>query len=60
MSEFTPEFRVLQHIVMPDHIHFLLFVTSMLEMPLGKYMAMFKAKIRRYYRGVGGGDVSVF
>lgn len=60
MSEFAPEFRVLQHIVMPDHIHFLLFVTSMLEMPLGKYMAMFKAKIRRYYRGAGGADVSVF
>lgn len=35
--------RILNSIVMPDHIHFELFVTERTEMPLGSMMAAFKS-----------------
>lgn len=47
---FNPLIRVLQYVVMPDHIHLLLFVTGTLERPLGRYMGMFKVKTGQRYR----------
>lgn len=46
----NPSIRVLKYIVMPDHIHMLLFVTYSLERPLGRYMGMFKVKIGQQFR----------
>lgn len=38
-----PSLRILRSIVMPDHVHFELFVTERTEMPLGSLIAVFKA-----------------
>lgn len=46
----NPSIRVLKYIVMPDHIHMLLFVTYSLERPLGRYMGMFKVKTGQQFR----------
>lgn len=50
MPEFSPLIKVLQYMIMPDHIHLLIFVTSRLERPLGRYMGMFKVKVGQMYR----------
>lgn len=42
IHEINPNLKVIRKVIMPDHIHFLLYVSGKLEMPLGKYIAKFK------------------
>lgn len=44
-----PALRLLQYVIMPDHIHFLLFVTVRTEMALGNYIGIMKAQVNREY-----------
>lgn len=37
-----PYIRLLQYVIMPDHLHLLVHVTTRLPMPLGNYIAAFK------------------
>lgn len=45
-------FRVLQFSIMPDHVHILLFVQSILEESLGKYIARFKIGVNQRAGGI--------
>lgn len=45
-----PELRILCWRIMPDHIHFELFVTRPTDLPLGSMMASFKASCTTAYR----------
>lgn len=45
-----PVLRLLRYIVMPDHIHFEVFVTKKTEMPLGLMIAAFKSSCTKRYR----------
>lgn len=47
ISDLHSAFRLLQYIVMPDHVHFILFVGSPLEEPLGTYIARLKVAINQ-------------
>lgn len=60
IPEFNPKLRVLQYIIMPDHIHLLVFATEMLELPLGNYIGMFKVTVGQNYRDGYGGRTPVF
>ena len=42
--------RILNRIVMPDHIHFEIFVTERTELPLGSMLASFKSACTNRYR----------
>ena len=39
-STLSPRLRVLQYVIMPDHIHFILFVTDYIERAIGSYIGM--------------------
>ncbi|MBD5219743.1 MAG: hypothetical protein HDS72_05830 [Bacteroidales bacterium] len=52
--------RVLQYVIMPDHIHLLLFVTAPVPRHLGSYIGMFKVKIGQEFRLLTGVDSPVF
>ncbi len=45
-----PALRILQSVVMPDHIHFELFVTEKTEEALGSMIAAFKSQCTKQYR----------
>lgn len=42
MGEIEPAAKIIQYVLMPDHIHFLLFVQEPTTNPLGKTIARFK------------------
>ena len=48
-----PQVRVLGRQLMPDHLHFILFVTEKLPVPLGKIVNGFKTGCRKAMREVG-------
>lgn len=43
-SYLCPALRVLQYVIMPDHIHFAIFAQSVLPKALGSYIGMMKVK----------------
>lgn len=48
LKDFTrvcPDSEVLKSVIMPDHIHFIIYVKREIPMPLGNYMAKFKRQI---------------
>ncbi len=47
LSEIEPKIRLLQYIIMPDHVHLLIQVTQTLEEHLGKYISKLKSTISR-------------
>ena len=47
ISSIIPNTRLLQYKVMPDHIHFLIFVQERIPYHLGKYISAFKNHIRK-------------
>lgn len=49
-STLSPRLRVLQYVIMPDHIHFILFVTDYIERAVGSYIGMMKVKIGQEIR----------
>ncbi|MDE6564971.1 MAG: hypothetical protein K2L92_09120 [Muribaculaceae bacterium] len=55
-----PKLRLLQYIIMPDHVHFLLFATEPLELPVGKYISMLKIRIGQEWRLEGGEEGPIF
>lgn len=60
ISDLNPALRLLQYVIMPDHIHFLLFVTTGIERHVGKYIGEMKIHIGQAYRAVGGSEGPVF
>lgn len=56
----NPNLKVLQYIVMPDHIHFLLKVCDTLDLHLGNYIGMFKVNIFQDYAAQTGVRHPVF
>lgn len=49
----SPNLKLLQYVIMPGHIHFLLQVLNPLEMPLGKYIGIMKAEVNRNAAAAG-------
>lgn len=49
LSSDYPELRVLRYVIMPDHIHFEVFVTEPTRLPLGSMMAAFKSACSKKY-----------
>ena len=45
-----PDFRILQYVIMPDHIHFAIFARDYLPRPLGRYIGMMKVKCGQLIR----------
>lgn len=41
----SPDIEIMQYVIMPDHLHFLLQIKKPLESPLGDYIALFKRNI---------------
>lgn len=56
----NPSIRLLQYCIMPDHVHLLIFVTSHIELHLGKYISKLKILIYQEYREITGCEDSVF
>ena len=52
--------RLLQYVIMPDHIHFLIHVTEQLDKPLGLYIGMFKVKTGHDYGKLAGVKTTIF
>lgn len=50
ISDLNPSLKLLQYVIMPDHVHFLVQVTDRMEKPLGCYIGMLKVKIGQQYR----------
>ena len=50
ISEYYPEVRVLATMVMPDHLHGILFVERAMDQPLGMVIKGFKAGCNKAYR----------
>lgn len=55
-----PAIRNLQYVIMPDHIHLLLFVTRRLSKSLGSYIGMLKVLIGQRYRDQAGQQTQLF
>lgn len=49
---FSPHLRILQYMIMPDHLHLLIHVTDTLDRHLGNYVGMFKVRTGQTYRGM--------
>lgn len=60
ISLLSPDLRLLQYSIMPDHVHLLLFVTSRIELHLGKYISKLKILIYQEYREITGNTNSIF
>lgn len=46
-NEINPKLKILRKIIMPDHVHFILYATQRLEYPIGVYIAKFKGNCTR-------------
>lgn len=58
---FHKEVKVLEHVIMPDHVHILLFVTERMAKPLGHIVQGMKTAITSHiHRATGIKDLSVF
>ncbi len=55
-----PALKILQYIIMPDHIHMLIFVTERIPKALGSYISMLKIISRQLYRDLTGNDITIF
>jgi hypothetical protein len=60
LPELSPNLRLLQYVIMPDHIHLLLFVTERTDRPLGVYIGKMKVRIGQKYREITNSELSVF
>lgn len=45
LPQLNPRLRLLQYVIMPDHIHFLLHVTDTIDLHLGQYIGIIKNTI---------------
>ena len=50
ISNLNPCLKLLQYVIMPDHVHFLVQVTDRIEKPFGSYIGMLKVRIGQQYR----------
>jgi len=60
LHKLNPLLEVIQYVIMPDHIYFLLFVTDTIEKPVGNYIGMMKVRIGQEFRAAGGPEGPVF
>ena len=49
IPQFYPQIRILSKVVMPDHVHFVLFVTESIPVPLGRVLRGFKQGCNHAY-----------
>lgn len=49
LPQIAPKIRLLQYIIMPDHVHLLIHVTQTLEEHLGNYISKLKSEISRQW-----------
>ena len=54
ISKKHPQLQIKRYVIMPDHIHFILLVTSRLDKPLGRYIAPFTTACSQAYRQLFG------
>lgn len=54
ISSFYPQVRLIGKQIMPDHLHFILFVTERIPVPLGAIITGFKAGCRKAIREAVG------
>lgn len=52
--------QVLQYVIMPDHVHFLIYVRQEIPYPVGNYISMWKAAINRQARELDAKIEAVF
>lgn len=60
LNNLSTNLKVLQYVIMPDHIHILLFVTDRLDRHLGKYLGQFKVRVGQAFREINGESLSIF
>lgn len=60
LHELCDGLRVLQYVIMPDHIHFLVHATRRTKRPLGSYIGMMKVRITQQLREKGLFDGKIF
>lgn len=60
LRSFHPNLRLLQYMVMPDHVHFVLFVTAPIPLHLGNYMSRLKVCIGQDNAAVTGTYSTIF
>lgn len=60
MQKRQPAIRNLQYVIMPDHIHLLLFVTRTISKPLGSYISMMKILAGQRYMERNGKYLQLF
>lgn len=54
LPSYYPQIEVLAHLVMPDHLHIVIYVHAPLPIPLGKVISGFKQGLnRRYWQELG-------
>lgn len=56
----SPSLQILQYVIMPDHIHFALFVRECLPRVLGRYIGMMKVKCGQLVRATFGYIANIF
>jgi len=54
ISSFYPQVKLIGRQIMPDHLHFILFVTERIPVPLGTIITGFKAGCRKAIRATAG------
>ena len=57
ISSFYPQVKLIGRQIMPDHLHFILFVTERIPVPLGTIVTGFKAGCRKAIREMGAAVV---
>lgn len=60
MNHYHPNLKLLQYVIMPDHVHFILFVTAPLPYHLGNYISRLKVGIGQDNAAVTGVRSTVF
>lgn len=60
MMRFHQALRIWKYVIMPDHIHFLLFVEKQLEKHVGIYLGMFKTECTNAWHEMTGSDIPFF
>ena len=58
IPRYYPELRILAKQVMPDHLHFIVYVTEPMAVHIGKVVAGFKAGCNRLYRELAASAVA--
>lgn len=59
INSFYPQVKLIGRQIMPDHLHFILFVTERIPVPLGTIITGFKAGCRKAIRAAAGNSAVI-